>query len=30
MFTRAAGGNEAVLKRALALAEAQGVGRACP
>jgi hypothetical protein len=29
LFTRAAGGNEVVLKRALALAEAQGVGRAC-
>jgi hypothetical protein len=30
MFTRAAGGNEAILRKALALAEAQGVGRACP
>jgi hypothetical protein len=30
MFTRAAGGNEAILKQALALAEAEGVGHACP
>jgi hypothetical protein len=28
-FTRAKGGNEAILKQALALAEAQGVGQAC-
>ena len=28
--TRAQGGNDAVLRKALALAEAQGVGRACP
>jgi hypothetical protein len=30
MFTRALGGNGKVLLQALALAEAQGVGRACP
>lgn len=29
-FTRAQGGNEAILKKAIALAEAQGVGQACP
>ena len=29
-FTRAQSGNEAILKKALALAEAAGVGRACP
>jgi hypothetical protein len=30
MFTRAAGGNEKILRQALALAEAEGVGQACP
>jgi len=29
-FTRALGGNDKILKAALALAEAQGVGQACP
>jgi hypothetical protein len=30
LFTRAAGGDEMILKQALRLAEAQGVGQACP
>jgi hypothetical protein len=29
-YTRAIGGNEKILKETLALAEAQGIGRACP